>query len=363
MGSIPSKVLLDKAAESTAPLNERTNDISISGSSKSLQQLVSSASPYVNPQYIESLLMRLSDSPTELPSRLNILLGSPPKDGLTAHRQKKESIPSKPNESNKSIWNKERYKFFLLAPFNVSNRCCHVMKKQIAKKFAKDFDMHPITAQMASESKLRTTQWLNHQCNGFDMKQPISNPMSFWFDADVLEYAALNDIKLASVYGDIVADGVVAGQMNFVDCFNSEDLGIFDAGKKIFKTTGCQRTGCFACGFGLHREKEENSRLSMIQRYSNPKLLDWIIRGGEFREGDGLWHPKAGLGYWFIMLWCNKYGKMKYWFPNAIEYLKKYSTAETDHYLFPEGRPDFNDPKIHDEYPWIPITTGAYLEK
>ena len=312
---------------------------------------------------MEQLLQTLSDSPEEQPSRLNILLGTLPKDGLTKYRQNQESIPSEPDKADKSIWNKERYKFFLLAPFNVSNRCCSVMKKQIAHNYAKKTHRHPITAQLASESKLRTVMWLNHTCNGFDMKSPMSNPMAFWTDNDVLEYIKENNLKIASVYGDVVEEGVVAGQMSFDDVFNQEDLGMFDIGKRYYKTTGCKRTGCFACGFGLHRENEDNSRLTMLYRYSNPNLPDWILKGGEFRETDGLWHPKSGLGYWFILLWCNKYGKMKYWIPDAIHYLKEYSTEETDYYLFPEGRPDFDDPLIYDKYPWIPVTKGIYRTK
>ena len=45
-----------------------------------------------------------------------------------------------------------------------------------------------MTAQMASESRLRTSQWLKNGCNGFNMKSPISNPMSFWTEQDVLLY-------------------------------------------------------------------------------------------------------------------------------------------------------------------------------
>lgn len=30
------------------------------------------------------------------------------------------------------------------------------------------------------ERHLREQQWLKNGCNGFEMKSPISNPMSFW---------------------------------------------------------------------------------------------------------------------------------------------------------------------------------------
>lgn len=279
---------------------------------------------------------------------------------IQENAEESEAVYCRNDKQKSTIYNHERYGFLLCAPFNTSNHCCYVMKKEMAHAYNRRSKRHPITAQMASESRLRTSHWLKNQCNGFDMKSPISNPMSFWFDADVLEYAALNNIKLASAYGEVVSEEEVGGQLGLDSCFKSEDLGIFDIGKKIYKTTGWKRTGCFACGFGMHLENEDNSRLATLYRYSNPKLMDWLLKGGEFRETDGLWHPKSGLGYWFILLWCNKYGKMKYWIPDATHYLKEYSTEETDHYLFPEGRPDLNDPLIYDKYPWIPPTKGTY---
>lgn len=86
-----------------------------------------------------------------------------------------------------------------------------------------------ITAQMASESQQRTAQWLNNGCNGFEMKRPVSNPMSFWTEQDVLQYIRENNIKIASVYGDIVYQDA-DGQQRFDGC-----------GKLC--TTGCDRTG------------------------------------------------------------------------------------------------------------------------
>lgn len=41
---------------------------------------------------------------------------------------------------------------------------------------------------MASESVLRKKDWLEKGCNAFDNKNPISKPMSFWTEQDVLTY-------------------------------------------------------------------------------------------------------------------------------------------------------------------------------
>lgn len=256
--------------------------------------------------------------------RVQRLMGINKKDGKVT----KESIPSLPD---RSIFSCERYQFFLDAPFWIANHCCGVMKKSPAHRYHKDTGRNAITAQMASESRLRAQQWINNGCNGFDLKYPISNPMSFWFDQDVLIYLKMNNIKPCEVYGEIVSNDEVTGQMNLNDIIGTE---IFDLGRPTLETTGCKRTGCFACGFGIHHENtKEKSRIQNIIDFSNPKLADWMLRGGHFRESDGMWEPYQGLGYWFVLTWISKYGGFDTWFPNKEYYIEKYSTPETDFYL------------------------------
>lgn len=99
----------------------------------------------------------------------------------------------------------KRYAFMLEAPFEISSKCCDVMKKGPIHSYNKETGRYPILGSTTSESRLRTQKWLQHGCNGFDMKSPISNPMSFWVEQDVLQYIIQNELKIASVYGDIVA--------------------------------------------------------------------------------------------------------------------------------------------------------------
>ena len=231
-------------------------------------------------------------------------------------------------DGTKSMYNKTKYKFMLNAPFDVTEDCCTVFKKSIAHGYQKATGRQPMTAQMASESKLRTQQWLKNGCNAFDFNTPISNPMSFWTEQDVLLYIKEHNLPIASVYGRVVNEsGEVEGQMSL------GDLGLFELERPCLKTTGMNRTGCFACLFGYQREKPEDNRINAIIKYSNPKIADYMLRGGEFRESDGLWHPHQGLGYWFLIEYCNKYGKMKMTYPNREYYVEKYSTPGTDKYL------------------------------
>lgn len=225
------------------------------------------------------------------------------------------------------MYNKEQYKFFLEAPFEISDHCCSIMKKAPMHNYAKKTGKMPMTAQMASESRLRTTNWLKNGCNGFNMKSPISNPMSFWTEQDVLEYIYHSHIPIADVYGDVVANyrkGQVQG--------NSMDMGIFDAGKPVFDTTGCNRTGCVYCGFGCHREKSPN-RWELAEKLSNSTLVDYMMRGGAFDER-GIWKPDSrGLGFWFVIEWINVHGKLHIILPHREEYLERYMTEDTKKYL------------------------------
>ena len=195
-----------------------------------------------------------------------------------------------------NMYNKSRYKFFLNAPFEISSQCCAVMKKGPIKAYAKETDRKPMTAQMASESKLRTSQWLKNGCNGFEMKSPISNPMAFWTEQDVLLYIKENNLPIASVYGDVVVDyeaeGQLEGQMNMTD------LGIFDGGRHLLKTTGCSRTGCMFCGYGCHLESSPN-RFEMMKE-THPKQYDYIMRPKE----------EGGLNYKEVIDWINENGNM-----------------------------------------------------
>lgn len=200
---------------------------------------------------------------------------------LSKDNQIMENIPS----TDRSAYSLERYKFLLDAKFELSNRCCTVMKKEPAHRYSKETGRKPIIATMASESRLRTQQWLNNGCNGFDMKNPTSTPMSFWTEQDVLLYIKTNNLPICSVYGDIVQDyeamGQLQGQLSFADCDTACQLEEFELEKPILKTTGCSRTGCMLCGFGCHLEKSPN-RFELLKE-THPgmyALMDKIQNNG-----------------------------------------------------------------------------------
>lgn len=215
-----------------------------------------------------------------------------------------------------------RYKYLLNAPFELSHMCCNVMKKSPAKKYAKKNSVNRIMTTMAEESKLRLTKWLREGCNSFNSKEPNSTPMSFWTENDVLQYIHENNLPIAEAYGEVIVKGTENGQMCIAELLD-------DYRDCQYVTTGCKRTGCIFCMFGITQDKDRFIRL--VQQ--EPKLCDYVMRGGEFNE-NGMWQPsKTGLGYWFVIEWLNVHGNLKIGMPDREKYLSEYQTEETRKYL------------------------------
>ena len=156
-------------------------------------------------------------------------------------------------DGKRSPYDKHKYGYLLDAPFKASDNCCKIMKKDTAHKYGKQTGRKPIIATMACESQLRKMSWLKNGCNAFDATNPVSTPMSFWTEQDVLRYIKESNIPYASVYGDIKQD---------------------KNGK--YYTTGCNRTGCVFCGFGCHLEKEPN-RFQRLKQ-THPKLWSYCMK-------------------------------------------------------------------------------------
>ena len=151
-----------------------------------------------------------------------------------------------------------KYKYLLDSDLMISHKCCHIMKKKPAKKFEKETGLHPITGIMACESILRKSNWVRYGCNAFDGERPVSNPLSFWTEQDVLEYIVKYNLPYASVYGEIKQN---------------------EEGK--YYTTGCERTGCVYCGFGIHKEKEP-TRFQKLKQ-THPQLWEYCMR--DWKDG------------------------------------------------------------------------------
>lgn len=157
------------------------------------------------------------------------------------------------NKKYKGQFSLERWTFLRDSSIPISHHCCDVMKKRPMKKFERQFGLLPLTAVMACESRSRKADWILHGCNAFDKKRPVSQPMSFWLEQDVLAYLKTNNIPYCSVYGEIV-----------------------ESPNNSLHTTGCARTGCMFCMFGCHLEKPPNRFQRMKE--THPKIYDYCMR-------------------------------------------------------------------------------------
>jgi len=145
-----------------------------------------------------------------------------------------------------------KWKFLIDAPFEISDKCCSVMKKRPAHLFDKESGKHPIIATMTDESRQRKMKWLKTGCNSFEQNNPQSIPMSFWTEQDVLTYIKKFNVPYSSIYGDIIENE-----------------------KGELETTGEKRTGCMFCMFGVQCEKDPNRFQRM--KITHPKQYDYCM--------------------------------------------------------------------------------------
>jgi 3'-phosphoadenosine 5'-phosphosulfate sulfotransferase (PAPS reductase)/FAD synthetase len=224
---------------------------------------------------------------------LNLRTGNIPSEILRAPVRVKQLFGLKCDDFC-PMYDKSRYLFMLNAPFDVSNKCCRVMKKNPAHTYELQTGRKPIIATMAYESNLRKSNWIKHGCNSFESKNPKSNPMSFWTEQDVLWYIVKNKLPICSVYGEIVVDYTAMKQCeNQISFF---DYGIFNDNRSLLRTTKCQRTGCVLCGFGCHLEKEGQGRFEMLKK-THPKFHNLIY----LLKNNGVTYAEA-------IDWVNEHG-------------------------------------------------------
>lgn len=145
-----------------------------------------------------------------------------------------------------------KWRFLLNAPFEISEKCCQVMKKDPFYRYAKETGRCSMSAMMASESTIRERSYLRFGCNSFDTKNPRSMPMAVWTEQDVLRYIVDNGIEYAACYGEIAENG-----------------------KGELYCTREDRTGCMFCMFGIQFDGTPNRFQRMERDY--PKQYDYCI--------------------------------------------------------------------------------------
>lgn len=164
---------------------------------------------------------------------------------------------------NNSFKLAQKYRYLIDAPFKISNRCCDYLKKNPIKNYEKKSGKRPIMGTMAKESKMREASYLKNGCNVFDERKGRCTPFGFWTEQDILGYLKMFNLEYASVYGDIVEETDLMGNVTL-------------------KTTGEKRTGCIFCMYGIHLEKGEN-RFQRLER-THPQLHSYCMNTLGFKE-------------------------------------------------------------------------------
>ena len=235
--------------------------------------------------------------------RRMVLLGRFPRSGMTGTTGAGGVFSQPLSQFNQKKWLAASQEL----PFLIGNKCCDVMKKKPVRSYTRKNKSYPFVATLAEESRQRKLGWMINGCNAFDAKSPISTPMAFWTNHDVLLYIKQKGLPICEVYGDIVytdADG------------NTYDTA-FDEAMPL-TCTKCQRTGCVYCGFGAHA-KNDNRFLQLAEL--SPRQYEYAMQGGQWADNpyydatapkmDGQWKnwnpkkiwvpSKEGLGIRFVI--------------------------------------------------------------
>lgn len=140
----------------------------------------------------------------------------------------------------------DEWKYLINAPFKISDKCCHIMKKSPMHKYEMETHNFPIIGIMATESIQRKKQYLQDGCNIYNAKHSISRPLSFFNDNEIWEIIKKYEIKYSSIY----------------------DLGY-------------KRTGCMFCMFGVHLESPNRFQ---IMAKTHPKQYEYCMSNLKIKE-------------------------------------------------------------------------------
>lgn len=124
-----------------------------------------------------------------------------------------------------------RYRYLVGAKYDVTSKCCDVLKKHPFDKYRKEHGVNFMLGTMAAESKMRTTSYIRQgSCNHYDwgdMRRTKSMPLSIWLEKDIWDCIERYDIPIADIYNK-----------------------------------GAYRTGCMFCAFGA--QFKDDTRLDMV---------------------------------------------------------------------------------------------------
>mgnify|MGYP001754173266 FL=1 len=159
----------------------------------------------------------------------------------------------------------KKWRFLIEAPFEISGKCCDLLKKGPLKEYEKQTGRKPFIGVTQDEGFRREHQYAKTGCNVYDGSTIKSQPLGFWTRQDILRYIIENDVEICSVYGNIISSR--APGTDTLPCYC---------------TTGEQRTGCMYCAMGAHLETGENrfQRLAVTHPRCYAHCMKPLSEGG-----------------------------------------------------------------------------------
>lgn len=153
----------------------------------------------------------------------------------------------------------KKWRKLITAPFDVTEKCCDILKKEPMKIIQKETQKGVFIGTMAIDSQTRDETYRKTGCIVFNDKVKQCTPLGYWLERDKMKYLVKYNLPVAPVYGKIKQR---------------------DNGDYYF--TGEQHTGCKLCLFGCHLEKGENriQRLKEIEPAAYKFAMKPLDEGG-----------------------------------------------------------------------------------
>lgn len=89
----------------------------------------------------------------------------------------------------------QKYRHLIDAPFDITNKCCDILKKNPMKSIGKE---GVFVGTMAENSHTRKGAYLRTGC--IDYSSKICKPMSIWLKEDVWKFVKENNLKYSTIY-------------------------------------------------------------------------------------------------------------------------------------------------------------------
>lgn len=159
----------------------------------------------------------------------------------------------------------KKWRYLINTPFDISEKCCHIMKKIPFAKYENENGRKPYIGNTQDEGEMRARLYARTGCNIYDGGNIKSQPLGFWTKQDTLRYVIENDIEICPIYGDI----------------RQKPCG-------EYYCTGEQRSGCMFCGFGSHLEAEPNRFQRMMKTHPKHYEICMNLENNGVRYQDAL---------------------------------------------------------------------------